>query len=149
VKKKLIIIADRQSLSAYNQITDDLATPATRIEKIDTGFTSLQPDPAGASDDDGCFPGVSMAGQSTAMKHGEPHGRKTEKKKRELKNLAEMISHIVSEEDCDIWNLAIPGDQAQQVIDQLPIAVQQKLTKLKKGDFTWLPTDEVGGLFAN
>jgi hypothetical protein len=35
------------------------------------------------------------------------------------------------------------------VIDQLPIDVQQKLTRLKKGDYTWLPADEVGELFAN
>jgi len=149
VKKKLIIIADSESLFAYNQLTDDLATPATRIEQIKTDFTPLRPDPAGASDDDGCFPGVSMTGQATAMKHGEPHGRKTEKKKRLLKHLAKTISDIVSEEDCDVWNLAIPGDQAQQVIDYLPIDVQQKLTRLKKGDYTWLPADEVGELFAS
>lgn len=149
MKKKLIIIADRESLSAYNQITEDLPTPSTRIEKIDIGFSPLQPDPAGASDDDGCFPGVSMTGQATAMKHGEPHGRKTEKKKRQLKHLAKTIGDIVSEEDCDVWNLAMPANQAQQVIDQLPIDVQQKLTRLKKGDYTWLPADEVGELFAN
>lgn len=90
-----------------------------------------------------------MTGQATAMKHGEPHGRKTEKKKRQLKHLAKTIGDIVSEEDCDVWNLAMPANQAQQVIDQLPIDVQQKLTRLKKGDYTWLPADEVGELFAN
>ena len=149
MKKKLIIIANSEALVAYNQLTDDLATPVTRIEQIKTNFKPPQPDPAGASDDDGCFPGVSMTGQATTMKHGEPHGRKTEKKKRQLKHLAKTIGDIVSEEDCDVWNLAMPANQAQQVIDQLPIDVQQKLTRLKKGDYTWLPADEVGELFAN
>ncbi len=83
------------------------------------------------------------------MKHGEAHGRKTEQEKRKLSNLAHTISKLVNEEDCDMWNLAIPAEQANQVINELPIDVQKKLTQLKEGDYTWLPVSEVESLFRN
>ena len=149
MKKKLIIVANSESLLAYNLITNDLATPVTRIEPIDVNFNAPEPDPAGASDDDGCFPGGSNVGQAVAMKHGEPHGRKTEKKKRQLNHLARSITKLVEQEHCDIWNLAIPENRAKQVIEQLPIDVQQKLTQLKKGDYTWLPAKKIEHLFAS
>ncbi len=81
------------------------------------------------------------------MKHGEAHGRKTEQKKRQLSDLAKAISDLVNQEDCDVWNLAIPANQADQVINKLPIEVQKKLTQLKEGDYTWLPRKEVQRLF--
>ena len=108
-----------------------------------------RPDPTKRSDDDGRFPGGSSIGSSTAMKHGEAHGRKTEQKKRQLSDLAKAISDLVNQEDCDIWNLAIPANQADQVIHELPIDVQKKLTQLKEGDYTWLPVSEVESLFRN
>ena len=83
------------------------------------------------------------------MIHGEAHCRKNEQKKRQLSDLAHTISKLVNEEECDMWNLTIPADQANQVIDKLPINVQQKLTQLKEGDYTWLPRKEVERLFDN
>ena len=83
------------------------------------------------------------------MKHGEAHSRKTEQKKRQLSDLAKAISDLVNQEECDIWNLAIPANQADQVIHELPIDVQKKLTQLKEGDYTWLPVNEVESLFRN
>ena len=148
MQKKLIIVANSESLRAYNLITDDLATPTTKIEPIDVDYHPLEPDPTGASDDAGCFPGGASVGQTVAMKHGEPHGRKTEKTKRLLRDLAKTISELISREECDIWNLAMPANQAKQLIDELPINVQQKLTQLKEGDYTWLPASEVQELFA-
>ena len=149
MQKKLIILANNESLRAYNLTRDDLATPTTRIEPSDVDLHPRQPDPTGASDDDGCFPGGSSVGQTVAMKHGEPHGRKTEKKKRFIRDLAKTISELINREECDIWNLAMPANQAQQLIDELPIDVQKKLTQLKEGDYTWLPASEVQELFAH
>lgn len=106
-----------------------------------------RPDPTICSDQDGRFPGGSSIGYSTSMKHGEAHGRKTEQEKRKLSNLAHTISKLVNEEDCDMWNLAIPAEQANQVINELPIDVQKKLTQLKEGDYTWLPHKEIQRLF--
>ena len=42
-----------------------------------------------------------------------------------------------------------PANQADQVIHELPIDVQKKLTQLKEGDYTWLPVSEVESLFRN
>jgi hypothetical protein len=149
MKKKLIILVNRESLCAYSLSNDLLLSPDTSIEKINVNIETKQPDPTACSDEDGRFPGGSSIGHSTSMIHGEAHGRKNEQKKRQLSDLAHTISKLVNEEECDMWNLAIPADQANQVIDKLPINVQQKLTQLKEGDYTWLPRKEVERLFDN
>jgi len=149
VKKKVIILANQECLRAYNVITDDLATPTTKIEALQVDYNPLAPDPTDTSDDDGCFPGGSTVGHAVTMKHREAHGRKTEKKKRQICNLARAITKIVEQEQCDLWNLAIPENNASKLIKELPISIQQKLTQLKKGDYTWLTADAVGELFTN
>jgi hypothetical protein len=149
MKKKLIILVNRESLCAYSQSRDWLLPEYQSIEKINVDLDSSRPDPTICTDEDGRFPGGSSIGHSTAMKHGEAHGRKSEQKKRQLSDLAHTISKLVNDEDYDVWNLAIPADQANQVINKLPIEVQQKLTQLKEGDYTWLPRKEVQRLFDN
>ena len=149
MKKKLIILVNRECLCAYSLSKDFVLSPEPVIEKIDVNLHPTHPDPTKRSDDDGRFPGGSSIGSSTAMKHGEAHGRKTEQKKRQLSDLAKAISDLVNQEECDIWNLAIPANQADQVIHELPIDVQKKLTQLKEGDYTWLPVSEVESLFRN
>lgn len=147
MKKKLIILVNRESLCAYSLSSDLILSPETTIKEIDINLKPTQPDPTYCPDDDGRFPSGSSIGYSRAMKQGESHGRKTEKKKRQISDLAHTISKLVNDEECDMWNLAIPAEQAHQVIDDLPIDVQQKLTQLKEGDYTWLPRKEVKRLF--
>ena len=147
MKKKLIILVNRESLCAYSQSKDWLIPECQSIEKINVNLEPSRSDPTICTDEDGRFPGGSSIGYSPAMKHGEAHGRKTEQKKRQLSDLAKAISDLVNQEDCDIWNLAIPANQADQVINKLPIEVQKKLTQLKEGDYTWLPRKEVQRLF--
>jgi hypothetical protein len=147
MKKKLIILVNRESLCAYSQSKDWLIPECQSIEKINVNLEPSRPDPTICTDEDGRFPGGSSIGYSPAMKHGEAHGRKTEQKKRQLSDLAKAISDLVNQEDCDVWNLAIPANQADQVINKLPIEVQKKLTQLKEGDYTWLPRKEVQRLF--
>lgn len=147
MKKKLIILVNRESLCAYSQSNDLLISEYPSIEKINVDLQPSRPDPTICTDQDGRFPGGSSIGYSTAMKHGEAHGRISEQKKRKLSDLAHTISKLVNDEDCEAWNLAIPAEQANQVINKLPIEVQQKLTQLKEGDYTWLPRKEVNRLF--
>ncbi len=147
MKKKLIILVNRENLCAYSLSSDLLLSPNTAIEKINVRIEQHRPDPTNCSDNRGRFPDGSSIGYSSTMIQGEAHSRKTEKKKRQLSDLALTISKLVNDEDCDMWNLAIPADQANQVINKLPIDVQQKLTQLKEGDYTWLPRKEVERLF--
>lgn len=148
MKKKLIILANGRSLLAYRHLTDDLATPPSRLEQIEVNFQPGQPDPSDATDDDGRFPGGSIAGQGVAMKHGEPHGREIEKKKRLVRGIAQSINEILELEECENWNLAVPASMSHQLVDQLPETMQHKLTQLKLGDYTKLPANKIEPLFS-
>ena len=83
------------------------------------------------------------------MRHGEAHGRDTEKKKRQIQNMADAICELFDEEDFDLWNLAVPKDIAHQLIEQLPIQVQRKLTYYLSGDYTRHPAHEIKQLFTS
>jgi hypothetical protein len=105
MQKKLIILVNRESLCAYSLQKDFALSPEPAIEKIDVELHPTQPDPTKRSDDDGRFPGGSSIGRSTAMKHGEAHGRKTEQKKRQLSDLAKAICDLVNQEECDMRHM--------------------------------------------
>ena len=85
----------------------------------------------------------------TSMRQGEPRGRKTERKKRQLHNMAHTICELFNEEDFDLWNLAVPQDISHQFIEQLPIQLQRKLTHCLSGDYTRHPPHKIEQLFSS
>ena len=149
VKKKLIILANSENLYAYRLITGDSFPTQVRIERIPVVLSPLSPDPTETTDDDGMFPGGSSIKNRTSMGHGEPHGRKTERKKRQIHDMAQAICNLFNQEDFDLWNLAIPQEISHRLIEQLPIQVQGKLTYYISGDYTRHPTHEIEQLFSS
>jgi len=99
------------------------------------------------SDDDGRFPSGSLQ-HGASMRHGEPHGRISEKKRRLLNDMESAIAHIMDQEDFDTWDLAIPAELSKQFIERLPTHLNQKLKQIKKADYTKLPIKEVEQLFS-
>ena len=149
VKKKLIILANSETLCAYRMLSGGIFSPQGRIEKIPIILPPLQPDPTETTDNDGRFPGGSTVNNRTSMRHGEPHGRKTERRKRQLRNMAHTICDLFNHEDFDVWNLAIPEGLSHQLIEQLPIQVQHKLTHCVNGDYNRQPTHKIEHLFSS
>ncbi|MBT8037893.1 MAG: host attachment protein [Verrucomicrobiae bacterium] len=147
MKKKLIILANSEKLCAYRMISQNLPPHQHHIEKIETHRHHLSPDPADITDDDGRFPSGGLP-HGAPMRHGEAHGRSLEKKKRLLDEMASAICDIIAHEEFDIWNLATPAELSLQLLKRLPMQVQVKLTRLKKADYTGLPTKQIEHLFA-
>ncbi len=146
MKKKLIILANAEKLCAYRVISEEMPLEGHRIESIETHLHHLAPDPAEISDDDGRFPSGDLQ-YGTPMRHGEPHGRVLEKRRRLLDEMAAAICDIIDREEFDIWNLATPANLSNQLIERLPIHVQNKLTQVKKADYTGLPVKKIEQLF--
>jgi hypothetical protein len=147
MNKKLIILANAEKLCAYRILSDNPSLRHQRIENIETHLHHLSPDPVEITDDDGRFPSGGLQ-RGAPMRHGEPHGRSLEKKKRLLDEMASAICDILDHEEFDIWNLATPADLSKQLIDRLPMHVQNKLTLLKKADYTGLPIKKIELLFS-
>jgi len=145
--KKLIIIANAEKLCAYRMLRDEMLQPQAHIERIETELHHLSPDPVEVSDDDGRFPSGSLQ-HGASMRHGEPHGRISEKKRRLLNDMESAIAHIMDQEDFDTWDLAIPAELSKQFIERLPTHLNQKLKQIKKADYTKLPIKEVEQLFS-
>ncbi len=148
MKKKLIILVNAEKLCAYRLTSDAPLQQHPHIEPITTHLHTLSPDPADISDDDGRFPSGGLQ-HGAPMRHGEPHGRVLEKKKRLLDAMATAICDVIAHEDFDIWNLAAPADLSGQLVDRLPIHAQQKLTDLKQADYTGLPIKKIEHLFSS
>jgi hypothetical protein len=147
MKQKLIILANAEKLCAYRLTSDDPLQQQQRIEAIKTDLHHISPDPIESSDDDGRFPSGSLQ-HGAPMRHGEPHGRTLEKRRRLLDAMTKAICDLIEHQEFDIWNLAAPAELSEQLVKRLPIQAQQKLTDLKKADYTGLPIKEVEGLFS-
>lgn len=146
MKKKLIILANAEKLCAYRVMTDDESSARQRIESIETDLHHLLPNPIDVSDSDGRFPSGTLQ-HGAAMRHGESHGRTSEKKKRQLEELASAICDLIDHEEFDLWNLAAPADILDQLIERFPVHIKNKLTKVDKADYTGFPVKKIEGLF--
>ena len=147
MNKKLIVIANAEKLCAYRMLQDEMLQPQPHIERIETELHHLSPDPVEVSDDDGRFPSGSLQ-HGASMRHGEPHGRTSEKKRRLFNDMESAISNIMDQEDFDTWDLAIPAELSKRLIQRLPPHLNQKLKQIKNADYTKLPMKEVEQLFS-
>lgn len=146
MKNKLIILANAEKLCAYRVETDDVSSARRSIVRIETDLHHLLPDPIDVSDSDGRFPSGTLQ-HGAPMRHGESHGRISEKKKRQLDELISAICDLIDHEEFDLWNLAAPADIVDQLVERLPVHIKSKLTKVDKADYTGFSIKKIAGLF--
>lgn len=143
--KKLVIVADTGNLRAFCLIPSDIGGSRLQIEEIKTGLHPPAPAPTDVTDDDGNFPSGFVNGAH--MRHGESHGRKQEEERREIKEIVRVITKLIVEEDFEIWNLAAPKRICKRLVEQLPLSLQELLTRVEEHDYTGLPMKKIENIF--
>ena len=143
--KKLVVVADTGKLRAFRLTPSEMTGTRDRIEEVETHLHLPEPAPTDASDDDGNFPSGAVNG--SPMRHGESHGREEEEERRAIKAIASVITKIIAEEGFEIWNFAAPQRVCKRFVAQLPMALQERLTRVEEHDYTGLPIKEIENIF--
>jgi hypothetical protein len=146
--KEVMIIADLSTISIYRIIRDPLKLASDRLEEVKRAV-SKEPRTRAAdkfSDSAGRFyQGGGMGGTTAGF--GEPHNTALEEEKRIVKHLADEITALVAEKDCEGWFLAAGKSINNQVLGQLSPAVKAKLKGNVAANLTKTPKAELLGHF--
>ena len=142
--KKLVVVADTGKLRAFRLTPSEMTGTRDRIEELETHLHLPKPAPTDTSDDDGNFPSGATA--VSPMRHGESHGRE-EEERRAIKAIASVITKLIAEEGFEIWNFAAPQRVCKRFVQQFPMALQERLTRVEEHDYTGLPIKEIENLF--
>jgi hypothetical protein len=145
--KKLVIVADTGRVRAFRLTPRDATGARAKIEELETSLQGLSPAPTEVTDDEGRFPS-GLPQHVSPMRRGESHGRETEEERRSIREVAMAVSHMVEGEDCDIWNLAAPTRLCNRLVSELPLRLQERLTRVEQRDYTGLPLKEIERLFS-
>jgi protein required for attachment to host cells len=143
--KKLIVVADTGKLRAFRLTPSEMTGSRARIEEIDTDLHLPKPAPTDVTDDDGNFPSGALNG--APMRHGESHGREQEEERRAIREIAHVIPKITAEEGFEIWNFAASPRVCKRFVQQLPMSLQERLTRVEEHDYTGLPIKEIENIF--
>jgi hypothetical protein len=144
----LIIVADRGTLKAF-RVTKDEIMGTERLEPIEQSG-SLEGSARisdRVSDQAGRFP-VGNATAGGQMSHGENHNFELEMQARSVRQLAEDIGRLVTEENPDRWFLAADNELDQKVVDALDGSVRDKLKKRVRRNLTKVGKSELLAHFA-
>ena len=144
--KKLVVVADTGKLRAFRLTPSEMTGSRARIEEVETNLNLPDPAPTDVTDDDGNFPGR-VARNGAPMMHGESHGRQQEEERRAIKEIVSAISKLMDAETYEIWNFAAPERVCKRFVQQLPMSLQERLTRVEECDYTGLPIKEIENLF--
>ncbi|MGK0187164.1 MAG: hypothetical protein ACI9R3_002950, partial [Verrucomicrobiales bacterium] len=144
--KKLIVVADTGKLRAFRLTPSEMIGSRDRIEELETDLEFPKPAPTDVADDDGNFPS-GAATNGSLMQHGESHGRVQEEERRAIKEIVRVITELVNAEDYEIWNFAAPQSVCKRFVQQFPMLLQERLTRVKEHDYTGLPIKEIENVF--
>ena len=133
-------------MRAFRLTPSDSTGARARIEEVKTHLQLPQPAPTDTTDDYGNFPrGAPIDG--ARMMHGESHGREREEERRSIKEVVRAITKLVETEGFEIWNLAAPKRICNRFVENLPMALQERLTRVEENDYTGLPIKEIENVF--
>lgn len=95
------------------------------------------------TDQAGRFGKSAPLGQKSGASYGEEHNLKSEIESKALHQVADTIGKLVAERGCPAWQLFAPSEIMPSLLQALPAATRETLTKAEKGDLTKLPLSEL------
>lgn len=145
---EIIITADLGTINIYEVIRDPLKIESDRLETIKS-YVTIEPRSKASekfSDAAGRFYQGGGTGGTTAG-FGEQHNVELETEKRLIRRIAEDISELIVEKDCDKWFLAADRSINNQILEYLTPDVKAKLKKNIAANLTKTATSELMDYF--